>query len=72
MGPCFHYKKMGHLITDCPSLQATTSKNVHKKKKAMVATWDDLETDSKEEIDAAHVCFMANREAASIVNLFRR
>ena len=54
-GPCFHCKRTGHLIADYPSLQATTSKNVQKKKKAMVATWDDSETESKEEIDTAHV-----------------
>jgi len=52
MGPYFHCKKTDHLIVDCPSLQATTSKNVHKKKKVMVATWDDSETESEEEIDA--------------------
>ena len=65
MGPYFHCKKTGHFIANCPSLQATTSK----KKKAMVATRDDLETDSEEEIDAAHICFMANREEVSMVNL---
>ena len=69
MGPCFHCKKTGHLIVDFPSLQATNYKNVHKKKKAMVATWDDSETDSEEDIDAAHACFMANGEEASVVNL---
>ena len=74
MGSCLHYKKTGHLIADFPSLQATISKNVHKKKKAMVTTWDDTETDSEEEIDAAHVCFMANRESfhGKSRNLFRR
>ena len=60
---------MGHLIADCPSLQATTSKNVHKKMKVMVATWDDSETESKEEIDTAHMCFMAHGDEASKVNL---
>ena len=25
MGPSYHYKKMGHLIVDCPSVQVTTS-----------------------------------------------
>ena len=55
MGPYFYCKNTCHLIADYPSFQATTSKNVHKKKKMMVATWDDSETDSKEEIDAAHV-----------------
>ena len=44
MGPCYHCKKMCHLIANCPSLQATPSKKVHKKKKVMVATWDDSET----------------------------
>ena len=62
-------QKTGHLIADSPSLQTTTSKNVHKKKKAMVATWNDSEMDSEEEIDAAHVCFMANGEEASTINL---
>ena len=46
-----------------------TSKNVHKKKKVMVATWDDSEMNSEEEIDAAHICFMANGEETFIVNL---
>ena len=50
MGPCYHYKKTGHLIADCPLLQATTSRKMQKKKKAMVATWDDLETKCKEEM----------------------
>ena len=59
-GPYFHCKRTGHLIADCPSLQATTSKNVHKKKKAMVATWDDSEMESEEEIDTVHMCFMAH------------
>ena len=51
MGPYYHCKKMGYLIADYLSLQATTSKKVHKKKKAMVATWDDSKTESEEEID---------------------
>ena len=68
MDPYFHYKKMGHFITNCPSLQTTTSKNVHKEKKAMVAAWDNSKTDSKEKIDTLHVCFMANEEEKSKVN----
>jgi len=35
----------------------------------MVAMWDDSKTESAEEIDTAHVCFMANREETSKVNL---
>jgi len=33
----YYYKKTRNLITDCPSLQATTSKKVHKKKMTMVS-----------------------------------
>jgi len=69
MGPYYHCKKTGHLIADCPSPQANTSKKVHKKKKAIVAMWDDSKTEFEEEIDTAHVCFMANREETSKVNL---
>ena len=71
MGPCYHCKKMGHLIADCPSLQVTISKKVHKKKKAMVATWDDSETESEEEVDTANICFMAKGDEASKVNLMK-
>jgi len=42
---------------------------VHKKKKAMVATWDDSETESEEKIDTTHMCFMAHGDEASKVNL---
>ena len=37
--------------------------------KAMVATWDDSKTNSEEEIDATHVCFMANGGETFMVNL---
>ena len=68
MGDCFHCKKTSHPIADCPSLQATTSKKVHKKKKAMVATWDISETESEEEVDTANVYFMENGDEVSKVN----
>ena len=35
----------------------------------MTATWDDSETDSEEEIDAAHVFFMENGEKTYMVNI---
>ena len=54
MGSCFHCKKMGHFITDCPFRQATTSKRMHKKK-AMVAIWDDTKSE-EEEVDTPNVC----------------
>ena len=33
----------------------------------MVATWDDSESESKEEIDTANMCFMAHGEDATKV-----
>ena len=62
-------QKNGSSNCGLPPLQATTSKNVQKKKKAMVATWDDSETESEEEIDTAHMCFMAHGDEASKENL---
>jgi len=34
----------------------------------VISTWDDSEIDFEEEIDAAHVCFMANGEETFMVN----
>ena len=63
IGPCYHCKKSRHLIADFPALntKATTSKRILKKK-AIKATWDDIESDSEEEIVVANVCFMAHRD----------
>jgi len=68
-GPCFHCKKIGHLIADCPALQASTSKHGMKKKKALAATWDDSESESEEEIDTANMCFMVQGEDTTKVCL---
>ena len=68
MGPHYHCKKMGHLIMDCPLLQATASKKVHKKKKAMVVIWDISDTESEEEVDTVNVYLMTNGDEVSKVN----
>ena len=68
MGPYYHCKQTQHLIADCPSLEATTSKRLYKKK-AMVATWDDSETEPEEEVDTENVCFMTNRDEATNVTI---
>jgi len=60
IGPCYNCKNSGHIITNCPPLKVT-SKKLHKKK-AMVATWDDSESKSEEEVDITNMCFMANDE----------
>ena len=59
MGLCYHCKKTRHLITDCPYLQATTLRKVHKKK-VMMTTWDDSKwgdskIESDEKVDTAHM-----------------
>ena len=57
VGPYFHCKKLEHLITECPTLKVTSSRRVPKKKD-MKATWDDdSESDFREDIDSANVCF---------------
>ena len=56
------YKKSGHLIIDCPSFQATTSKRIPMKK-AMMASWDDdFENESEEDVNITNMCFMANND----------
>jgi len=56
---CFNYKKPGHFIVDCPDLQKEKSKDKSKKssfnsrkfrkqiKKSLMATWEDLDSESR-------------------------
>ncbi|GAV61942.1 UBN2 domain-containing protein, partial [Cephalotus follicularis] len=66
---CFECKNPGHFKCGCPSLktieQFKKSNEHSKKKKAMVATWDDSdESSSDEESDGevANIAFMAIEE----------
>ena len=68
MGPCYHCKKTGHLIVDCPSLQVTKLRRKHKNK-VMVVTCDDSETESEEKVDTTNVCFLTNGDEVSKVTL---
>ena len=62
VGPCIHDKKLGHVIAECPTLKATSSRRVPKKK-AMKATWDDnSESNSREDVETFNVCFMAHED----------
>ena len=56
-------------MTPNSGLFISSSDHIKKKaqKKAMVATWDDSETESKEKVDTANICFMANRDEVSKV-----
>ena len=60
---CFNCQKPRHIITECPDIKNKPSfSNKPKKpfkKKVPKATWDS-ESKSKEEVDTANVCFMAN------------
>ena len=62
---CFNYKKPGHFIVDCPNLQKEKSKDKSKKssfslrklrkqiKKSLMATWEDLDSESGSEKEEA-------------------
>ena len=57
---CYNYRKLRHVIVDCPEIKSkpSTSKKPYKKK-VLKATWD-LEIASKKEVDMANVCSIAN------------
>ena len=48
------------MVADCPEIKSkpSTSKKPYKKK-ALKSTWDS-ESETDEEVDMTHVCFMAN------------
>ena len=61
---CYECKKPGHMKSECPMLRKDAKRT--KKKKAMMATWEDLEetsSDSDEDgDDVASICLMENEE----------
>ena len=67
-GPCYHFKKIGHLIADCSSIQATISRR-SQKKAAMVATWEDWESDSDVKVDTTNIYFMTHGDDPTKVSL---
>ena len=60
---CFGCGKQGHFKSECPKLK----KDVKKKKKALMSTWEDLENDTSDEDDeeakeVVNLCFIANQD----------
>nr|KYP31711.1 hypothetical protein KK1_047822 [Cajanus cajan] len=66
---CYECKKPGHYKTECPKLEKEREKEKKKstphKKKAMMATWDDLDTTSFEDDEHANICQMENIDSSS-------
>ena len=55
---CFNCRKPGHIVVDYPETKNKPSiSNKPYKKKTLTDTWDS-ESETDEEVDSAHVCFM--------------
>ena len=65
---CFNCRKPGHMVLNCPETKSkqSTSKKPYKKK-ALKATWDS-KSETDEEVDMAHVCFMANGNTPKVIS----
>nr|KYP76418.1 hypothetical protein KK1_020660 [Cajanus cajan] len=62
---CYECKKPRHYKTECPELEKEKEKEkkkstLHKMKKAMMATWEDLDTTSSKDDEQANICLMAD------------
>nr|KYP72721.1 hypothetical protein KK1_005321 [Cajanus cajan] len=66
---CYECKKPGHYKTECPELGKEREKEKKKstphKKKAMMLTWEDLDTTSSEDDEQANICLMADIDSSS-------
>nr|QCQ81933.1 hypothetical protein [Ammopiptanthus mongolicus] len=64
---CYECRKPGHIRTECPQLKKAPKKL--RKKKSMMATWEDLDESSSESEDehteSAHICLMADTDSES-------
>ncbi|PNY05238.1 serine/threonine protein kinase SRPK1 [Trifolium pratense] len=69
---CFHCKKPGHFIADCPEMSSKdkSKRNSSKKeyyknklKKSLMATFEDLSSESESEEEEANLAFMASADS---------
>ncbi|XP_016164839.1 uncharacterized protein LOC107607389 [Arachis ipaensis] len=67
---CHHCKEPGHFKSDCPQLKKG-EKSKKDKKKVMMATWEDLENDTRSESSdqEAQLCLMADHNDEDEVDL---
>ncbi|XLU95783.1 hypothetical protein S245_010135, partial [Arachis hypogaea] len=60
---CYNCKEMGHFKSDCPKLRKEEKQKGGKKKKGLMASWEDLENDSESDEESetkSQPCLMAN------------
>ena len=64
----YNFRKLRHIVADFLETKGKpiTSKKPYKNK-AMKATWDS-KSESKEEVDMAHVCFMTNENTPKVTS----
>ncbi|XP_029124661.1 uncharacterized protein LOC114914982 [Cajanus cajan] len=67
---CFECKKPRHYKIECPELEKEKEKEKkksisYKKKKAMMATWEDHDTTSPKDDVEANICLMADTDSSS-------
>ncbi|XP_020236302.1 uncharacterized protein LOC109815897 [Cajanus cajan] len=67
---CYKCKKPRHYKTECPELEKEKEKEkkkstLYEKKKAMMATWEDLDTTSSEDDEQANICLMVDTDSSS-------
>src|SRR3954468_17601623 len=59
---CYECNEPGHYKNECPKLQKENPKNKFHKKKGLMATWDDSESESDSEGEQANFALMARED----------
>src|SRR4051812_9755115 len=62
---CYECNEPGHFKNECPKLQKENPKKKFHKKKGLMATWDDLESESDSEGEQANLALMATVDDGS-------
>src|SRR4051812_6480949 len=62
---CYECNEPGHIKNECPKLQKENPKKKFHKKKGLMATWDDSESESNSEGEQANLALMATVDDGS-------